>query len=179
MGVAGTPSLVPSALSSAASHIYVLTTPYLPLLCVPTIHPLYVHILLPATTSPPFFASPPPPYPTLASHQPTSTHAACGPVAPWHSSADALTPIPFVWSADGAPMPCSATCTPKPYHSFATFLVPCSSMVRSLFFPAPTVPPWRMTCLLRPLLGPNHLPTHPSRLGLSGSRESGARGHQP
>ena len=62
MGVAGTPSLVPSALSSAASHIYVLTTPYLPLLCVPTIHPLYVHILLPATTSPPFFASPPQPW---------------------------------------------------------------------------------------------------------------------
>ena len=52
MGVAGTPSLVPSALSSAASHIYVLTTPYLPLLCVPTIHPLYVHILLPSTFSP-------------------------------------------------------------------------------------------------------------------------------
>ena len=65
----------------------------------------------------------------------TSKLALSVPAVPWHSCAPASTPMSFVWSAAGAPMPCYATCMYRQLQSCPLLPVRCSKVATSPLTP--------------------------------------------
>ena len=101
--------------------------------------------------------------------------AASAPVAPWPSSAAASTPTSSGWWAAGAPTPCFATCTPKPFPSFETSAELCSPMAPTPFSRALTSrsPLHSSSRRLRHHSTANYPPTHPPMAGMAQEQGGG------
>ena len=110
---------------------------------------------------------------------PTDVNAAAStPVAPWPSSAAASTPTPSGWWAAGAPTPCFATCTPKPFPSSGTSAELCSPMAPTPFSRALTSrsPLHSSSRRLRHHSTAKYPPTHPPMAGMAQEQGGGGGG---